>query len=263
VAPRHRLKGIPIVVCENEDDYRSFARNSIVEDDIVLEVGCAEGVTTWRIAEKGAFVLGIDKSEKQIDSACKRFVRPNLVFSIGDALDAGSVRKLCAANNIGPGLRELDYVFIDLSGSRPIGTISQVITAFSKVLKPKMFVVKNYHMVALLFNCSIQTPNGSGTQGDHGATGAGGSAGAGGSVGAGGSAGANTSGPSYLYRDSVMLAAAAVVAGLVMSSSRSGNDASTLVIEVPRSSVKVAAAVCCGVGLMRWFTRTLNNGAAA
>eukprot|EP00729_Bicosta_minor_P006852 gene6852-17223_t len=30
-----------------------------------------------------------------------------------------------------------------------------------------MFVLKNYHMVRLLFNCTIQSPNGSGTQGDH------------------------------------------------------------------------------------------------
>ena len=43
-------------------------------------------VTTWKVAERCAFALGIDKSEKQIKSAKERFVRDNLVFAIGDAL---------------------------------------------------------------------------------------------------------------------------------------------------------------------------------
>ena len=55
-----------------------------------------------RLAESGSVVVGIDKSPEQTDSAQKRYTRNNLHFAVGDALDVSTVRKICAAHEIGP-----------------------------------------------------------------------------------------------------------------------------------------------------------------
>ena len=54
-----------------------------------------------------------------------------------------------------PGKRELDYVFIDLSSSTAVGVVTKVMTAYEHVLRPKTFVVLNFHLSRLVSNCTM------------------------------------------------------------------------------------------------------------
>ena len=49
---RHDLSGPPILVTENVEDYRKSIYDYLHEDDVVLELGCAQGVTTSLIGER-------------------------------------------------------------------------------------------------------------------------------------------------------------------------------------------------------------------
>ena len=48
---RHDLSGPPILVTENVEDYRKTIYDYLHEDDVVLELGCAQGVTTSLIGQ--------------------------------------------------------------------------------------------------------------------------------------------------------------------------------------------------------------------
>lgn len=48
---RHDLSGPPILVTENVEDYRKTIYDYLHGDDVVLELGCAQGVTTSLIGE--------------------------------------------------------------------------------------------------------------------------------------------------------------------------------------------------------------------
>ncbi len=55
----------------------------IDEGDIVLEVGCGTGFTTYEIVKRVEDVVAIDITPEQISKAIKRF--PNVEFLMGDA----------------------------------------------------------------------------------------------------------------------------------------------------------------------------------
>lgn len=126
-----------------------------------------------------------------------------------------------------------------------------------------MFVLKNYHMVRLLFNCTIQSPNGSGTQGDHAKEPVAGSdadgntgvvASSAESVESASSDGALAAAAAAAAAACAAAAAATAVVGLAFSGRVSGTDAGSIVIEIPRpSALKAAALVCCGIGAFRWL----------
>lgn len=47
----HNIEGSPIVVTENVVEYRSCIAEYVSSSDVVIEVGCAEGLTTAIIAQ--------------------------------------------------------------------------------------------------------------------------------------------------------------------------------------------------------------------
>ena len=74
IHPKHRIM-----------KYHEFFINNIDEDDIVLDVGCGNGILTYEIAKKAKRVVGIDIDEKRIEFAKKNFSRENIVYICGDA----------------------------------------------------------------------------------------------------------------------------------------------------------------------------------
>jgi protein-L-isoaspartate O-methyltransferase len=48
----HNIEGSPIIVTENVTEYRRCIAQHICSSDVVLEVGCAEGLTTALIAQQ-------------------------------------------------------------------------------------------------------------------------------------------------------------------------------------------------------------------
>ena len=63
---RHILDGIPFIVAEDVREYREIARNCLKDTDVVIEIGCAGGVTTDIISECCADTVGVDLSERCI-----------------------------------------------------------------------------------------------------------------------------------------------------------------------------------------------------
>lgn len=141
---RHDLSGPPVVVTENVEDYRKAISVYLNRDDVVLELGCAQGVTTGLIGEAVREVIGIDKSEFQTGKAQAR--NPNVQFHNIDAYDAGAVLKLG---------RRFTAIFIDVSGSRPVGDVVQLIDRYEAVFQPRVFVVKCYKLKRLMAMCRV------------------------------------------------------------------------------------------------------------
>lgn len=73
--PKHRLM-----------NYHKFFVDNIKKGDRVLDIGCGNGALTFDLAEKAEFVVGIDLSEKNIETAKKKYYAHNIKYVIGDAV---------------------------------------------------------------------------------------------------------------------------------------------------------------------------------
>ena len=58
--------GVPFIIAEDIREYRELAKHCLRPTDVVLEVGCALGVTTDIIGNLCSDVVGVDLSENQI-----------------------------------------------------------------------------------------------------------------------------------------------------------------------------------------------------
>ena len=135
-------RGARIVVAENWSEYRSCISSLIASSDVVLEVGCGNGVTTSLLSQTAARVVGVDMSEALIIEAKERF--PHLEWYAMDARMVSPLRKLAP----------FSAIFIDLNGSRELETLLPMIDAYEAVLRPALIVVKSNKLKHLLSKCS-------------------------------------------------------------------------------------------------------------
>ena len=135
-------RGARIVVAENWSEYRSCISSLIASTDVVLEVGCGNGVTTSLLSQSAARAVGVDMSPALITAAKERF--PQIEWY---AMDARIVSPLAR-------LAPFSAVFIDLNGSREMETLLPMIDAYEAVLRPALIVVKSNKMKHLLNKCS-------------------------------------------------------------------------------------------------------------
>eukprot|EP01026_Neomeris_dumetosa_P046724 TRINITY_DN39870_c0_g1_i1.p3 TRINITY_DN39870_c0_g1~~TRINITY_DN39870_c0_g1_i1.p3 ORF type:complete len:155 (-),score=8.27 TRINITY_DN39870_c0_g1_i1:260-724(-) len=144
---RKDLRGPPIIVCEHVDDYRKAITQYVEQEDIIIELGCALGVTTELIARHCHYVLGVDKSEFQYLQAKQRF--PDIDFLNIDAFDVSTILALD---------KRFNKVFIDVSGSRDVSVLLDLMDSYEKVLQPDLFVVKSYKLKKLIQCATVFTP---------------------------------------------------------------------------------------------------------
>lgn len=150
----HDMDGSPIVVTENVVEYRKAITELVTAEDVVLEVGCAEGVTTALIADAAKQVVGIDKSPSQAAKAAARHQGiANLSFAQVDGYDLAAVRRLADA----AGIRQFSVIFIDVSGSRKVGDVETLLVKYEQVFNPRLFVVKAYQLKRLIMRCQLCT----------------------------------------------------------------------------------------------------------
>ncbi|WIA09459.1 hypothetical protein OEZ85_008860 [Tetradesmus obliquus] len=148
------MDGSPIVVTENVVEYRKAITELVTAEDVVLEVGCAEGVTTALIADAAKQVVGIDKSPSQAAKAAARHQGiANLSFAQVDGYDLAAVRRLADA----AGIRQFSVIFIDVSGSRKVGDVETLLVKYEQVFNPRLFVVKAYQLKRLIMRCQLCT----------------------------------------------------------------------------------------------------------
>lgn len=66
-------------------NYHRFFIDHVQESDTVLDIGCGDGSVAFDVAARAKKVVGIDIDAPNITIAQKRFSRPNMSFTVGDA----------------------------------------------------------------------------------------------------------------------------------------------------------------------------------
>lgn len=98
--------------------------------------------------------FGVDKSASQISKAIARHQHiPKLCFRQIEAWDLTSVKQLAAEHKA-----TVSVVFIDVSGSRKVGDVENLLVKYEQVFQPRAFVVKCYQLKRLVNRCQLFTP---------------------------------------------------------------------------------------------------------
>ena len=100
-----------LIVCGNVGTFRRQARDLPRPEDIVIELGCADGQTTRYLARRAALVVAVDAAPKVVVAARERNLgRDNIHFVAADADEVGRVAAVTGA---------ADLLFVDVGGSSP------------------------------------------------------------------------------------------------------------------------------------------------
>lgn len=138
------LDGVETIVTEHVDEYRKALKYYGKTSDNVLEAGCHCGTTTniaAKICNKGN-VVGIDQSQFQLNNANKQYSHiTNMKFYQIDAFNISKIIEI--------GIK-FDIILIDISGSRDLKSLLQLIESYEKALKPRLMIVKSIKLAKLL-----------------------------------------------------------------------------------------------------------------
>ena len=125
-----------IYLAKDVKEYRKIAKELVSKEDIVLEVGCGFGKTSFLLSKIAKKVVGIDKSKEAIENA-KKFEENNLKFYL---MDANEVRKLLR-------LREkFSVILLDISGSARPWEVLRLSLKLIKVFEPRVLIIKNWKL---------------------------------------------------------------------------------------------------------------------
>jgi len=132
-----------IIVTRDVSEYRATIPQCVNEDDVVLEVGCAQGTTTRKIWEHCKDVTGIDKG-KSILKAIENY--PEIRFEQMDGFDLSGIRRLG---------KQFSKIYIDISGNRDPVDVLRMIRKHEAVFKPELIVVKSSKLLKMLRKFTI------------------------------------------------------------------------------------------------------------
>merc|ERR1712226_756507 len=121
----------------------------VTQDLYVLEVGSHVGGTTRVLAGLTKHLVGLDQQPDLVAEARKRL--PEIHFEIGDAFDAPRVLALANAQPH----KKFNKVFIDISGSRDLGTVVRLLDMYENTLKPDVLIVKSQTLKHLLLRSRL------------------------------------------------------------------------------------------------------------
>jgi SAM-dependent methyltransferase len=122
----------PMVAVLTTDDFRNAAQNLVSPSDVVLEVGCADGITTNLIFKYAADVVGIDTAAGVIAKARQRY--PAVDFRQMDGTDLEAVKSLRP---------RFDKVFVDIAGVISLEALLPLLAQLDDALQPGLVVVKS------------------------------------------------------------------------------------------------------------------------
>lgn len=135
-----------VVVCETTKEYRAAAVQNTDIEDVCLEVGCHEGITTAIIAARCKAVLGIDKSDVTVKAA--RAKHPQLSFEVVDGFDIESLKKLSPTGTF-------SKIFVDIGGICELGVVVALVSLYFTEFKRSMVIVKSVFLKRFLENTEI------------------------------------------------------------------------------------------------------------
>lgn len=134
-SPHHRKAAIPTVM-------RLAAP---APGELVLDVGCGQGVLAHHVLKAGGRYLGVDASEAMIGLARRR--REGVAFEVGDARD------LCGTTSVTPGSVAVAVFMLSLQDMDPL---EQVMASVALTLAP------GGRVVIFLVHPAFRAPRGSG-----------------------------------------------------------------------------------------------------
>jgi len=138
-----------IIVTKDAREYRATIPQCVNEDDVVLEIGCAEGTTTKKLREHCKEVIGIDKG-KTILIARENY--PCIRFEQLDGFDVSSVLKLG---------KQFNRIYIDISGNRDPADVLRMIRKYEAAFNQELIVVKSSKLLKMLGKFTIWGEEGS------------------------------------------------------------------------------------------------------
>eukprot|EP00878_Enallax_costatus_P005667 GHUV01005943.1.p1 GENE.GHUV01005943.1~~GHUV01005943.1.p1 ORF type:complete len:276 (+),score=73.78 GHUV01005943.1:223-1050(+) len=138
-----------VLVCETTKHYRSAALLYAHPDDIILEVGCHEGVTTDILHSRCKWVLGIDLNWDPVARARAKY--PHCHFEVVDGFDVDKLRSMSPTGNY-------DKILIDIGGIAELHTLMSMVGLYYKTFNKATLVVKNKYFKNLLGNTQVHVP---------------------------------------------------------------------------------------------------------
>ena len=130
--------GPELHICARVGTYRRFARALVRETDTVIELGAAEGHTTYHLARGAAEVVAVEKVEQNIKRARERCRSlENIIWLKLDAFEAGEVAKV---------MSEADVVFIDIGGSTWPSIVLRAAAIYRHLFRPRAMVIRSVEL---------------------------------------------------------------------------------------------------------------------
>eukprot|EP01134_Creolimax_fragrantissima_P006678 CFRG6678T1 len=117
-------------------------------EDVCIEIGCANGVTTARIATACKTTIGVDKSESQLQKAKERF--PDVRFELIGADDIPALLSL--QREIG---EKFTVLFVDISGNAKLHNLLPILEMYDNALEPRLIIVKAINLWHLANRMSL------------------------------------------------------------------------------------------------------------
>ncbi|KAL9653817.1 hypothetical protein ABK040_012878 [Willaertia magna] len=133
-----------LIVCKTTSDYRRLARTQLTKEDVIIEIGSAQGVCTNYIEKYCKKVIGIDKSKEYIEMSRKNY--PSLEFICLDILESKE-EFINLSKELG-----VSKIYIDINGNRLLPTVLQALEIIQKEVKPEVVVVKSTELYQYFVN---------------------------------------------------------------------------------------------------------------
>lgn len=144
---RHSAK--EVVACEEVSEYRAAAVALLKPTDLVLEIGSHVGGTTKFIAGVAKRVVGVDQQPELVAEARQK--HPDIQFENFDAFEASKL--IALKKSAEPEV--FSKVFIDISGSRDLGTVFRLMDLIDNIIKPEIQVVKSQPLKKMLLRSRL------------------------------------------------------------------------------------------------------------
>ncbi len=124
-----------VYICARVGRYRELARRLVRAEDVVVELGAAEGHTTRMLARRARQVIAVEQSGKLVALMRDGLAGVgNVVVLQGDADDLAPVLAVTA---------RADLIFLDVGGASPPWYTMDLAARYARRLDPRAMIIRN------------------------------------------------------------------------------------------------------------------------